>query len=124
MSQCDHDEVPELALSPTAPTLTSRSTQERIVAAWQASGQTQSAYARELGIPANRLWYWIKRARERAAASEPTAYFTECRLSPVGGETPGAHALRVDGDCRNATLTLAPDVTPLFLATLLREVVQ
>lgn len=126
MFQLHDEDATELMLSLAKPIITSRIEQERIVTAWEASGQTQSAFARELGISPNRLWYWIKRSRERAAAStEPTAYFTEYSLPPVGDGTPGEHVLRVDdARGREVTLTLSAHATPRFLATLLREVVQ
>ena len=125
MSQLHDEDATELTLSLAKPIITSRTEQERIVTAWEASGQTQSAFARELGISANRLWYWIKRSRERAAAAESPAYFTECCLPSVGGDAPGAHVLQVnDIRGRNVTLTLSANVTPGFIATVLREMVQ
>jgi transposase-like protein len=112
------------------PVRTPREDQERFVAAWRASGSTQVAFAREHGIPTHRLGYWIQQAQRRAVtvtrwATGEDDYFVEC---PVPQRSVSSrHTLCLgddDNGSRIATLHLTSDVSPAFLAALVREVLR
>ena len=76
---------------------TTRSEQDQHIAAWQASGMSQAAYCRSVGIPHYRLAYWLKQRRRREEAAEVAEEgFVEigppASPEPAAAENPGADA--------------------------------
>ena len=120
--------TPEPTDPPYTASRASRTEQLRLVADWQASGQTQAAFARAQGIAVHRLRYWASQAKRRAESDEAKATddgFDEYPVQAVAATPDAKHVLHL----RNASgavveLALAPSVSAAFVSAIIQEALR
>lgn len=69
---------------------------ERLLDELETSGQTVAAFAREHGIPAQRL-YWARRKRRRDQTDEEAVAFGQLHVTGEGHDASGAVEVRLPG---------------------------
>lgn len=89
----------------------------RLAREWRKSGQSKAAFARERGLRAQRLYYWIAKA-ETNGASASSGGFAEVAVAPDGVGCDVDCQLRV-GAC---TVSWCRLPSAEYLATLLAQV--
>jgi hypothetical protein len=96
------------------------------VAAWQASGKSREAFARDSGIASHRLHYWVGCVAARTAEKAPTS--VPAKVSVSASARPGFVELRpavraVSGVAVVCGKNIRVEVTVGFDAEVLRAVV-